>query len=570
MPLVDRLSFDRCELIGFASALTAYRAGDIDQALVSVKEILSESPNDLYALVLAADCFNHYGKFLESLGLVKAASSASNFSLEFALVEVDQLNILERYSDGLFCLDRVKLSLKSHSDWIWQHIVQLDLLNRCIEASSELTNHINQLKKQEFFYQISSRIFGSAGHHDQALILLNEWNYCLPSRESAKSLADCLFVLGRHDEYVKVIGAASHSYPDDCNLKALSLQAQCDQNSQNISDVIELIHREDDCCNRSPDFAFLAGQLLLAQARFEEGWPLYENRLRIDSNGLYAAILPELDDTQSVEGKNVLLVAEQGVGDVLLFARFIPLLQREADNVVFIVDQRLKPLMQRCLEGVTVVDNLSLAQALAGDNIIVLAIASLGVRYLRASSNISAFKSSSSIVPHPVLSRNWKTRLTDNRIHVGLSLTAGTRQTTYKSQKRSVPIRVVEDALCSVDVDVHDLQHFGSITSSAAAFKCIEHFGVTKDLDQLIALIGCLDILVTSDQTNAFIAGSLGIPTLVIAPPNPHFALMAEGEVTPWFSSITLLRSCSWMGWDELIDPFAQRFQALVSQVVQE
>jgi hypothetical protein len=160
--------------------------------------------------------------------------------------------------------------------------------------------------------------------------------------------------------------------------------------------------------------------------------------------------------------------------------------------------------------------------------------------------------------------------LTDNRIHVGLSLTAGTHQMTYKSQKRSVPIRVVEDALCSVDVDVHDLQHFGSITSSAAAFKCIEHFGVTKDLDQLIALIGCLDILVTSDQTNAFIAGSLGIPTLVIAPPNPHFALMAEGEVTPWFSSITLLRSCSWMGWDELIDPFAQRFQALVSQVVQE
>ena len=116
----------------------------------------------------------------------------------------------------------------------------------------------------------------------------------------------------------------------------------------------------------------------------------------------------------------------------------------------------------------------------------------------------------------------------------------------------------------------YDLQHFGSITSSAAAFKCIEHFGITKDLDQLIALIGCLDILVTSDQTNAFIAGSLGIPTLVIAPPNPHFALMAEGEGTPWFSSITLLRSCSWMGWDELIDPFAQHLQALVSQVVRE
>ncbi len=570
MPLVDRLSSEARELIGFSSALAAFRAGDIDQALVSVKEILAEFPNDLYSLVLAADCFNHYGKHLEALGLVKTASRASNASLNFLLVEVDQLNILERYSDGLFCLDRAKSFWNGHPDWIWQHIVQLDLLNRHVEALDELTDHIDQLKKQALFYQISSRIFGAAGQHDKALTMLIEWNNCSPSRESAKSLADCLFILGQHNEYVNSIKAASNLYPDDWNLKALSLQAQCDQNAHNIPDVSELISCEDDFCAPYSDFAFLTCQLLLAQAHFEEGWPLYEHRLRMDSNGLYATIFPELDYTQTVEGKTVLLVAEQGVGDVLLFARFIPLLQRDAVNVLFLVDKRLKPLMQRCLNGVTVIDNLRLAQDLVGDNAIVLAIASLGVRYLRESSNIVAFDSSSLIFPHSLLARNWNNLLSNNRIHVGLSLTAGTRQASYKSQKRSVPIRVVEDVICSVDVDFHDLQHFGSIQSQTEAFQCLEYPGITQDLDQLIALISCLDFLVTSDQTNAFLAGTLGIPTLVIAPPNPHFALMAEGETTPWFSSITLLRSSTWMGWDELIDPFAKHFQALLSQVVRE
>ena len=86
-------------------------------------------------------------------------------------------------------------------------------------------------------------------------------------------------------------------------------------------------------------------------------------------------------------------------------------------------------------------------------------------------------------------------------------------------------------------------------------------------MEQLIALMSCLDVLVTSDQTNAFLAGTLGIPTLLIAPPNPHFAFMAAGDSTPWFSSLVILRSSAWQGWDELESEFDVRFHALLTKV---
>ena len=171
------------------------------------------------------------------------------------------------------------------------------------------------------------------------------------------------------------------------------------------------------------------------------------------------------------------------------------------------------------------------------------------------------------IVPHPLLINQWSNVLPTNRMQVGLSLSAGTHQGSYKTQKRSVPVSVVDNAMNSDDFDVHDLQHFGDIEPRLGSFKCILHSRITLDLDQLIALISRLDILVTSDQTNAFLGGILGVPTIVIAPPNPHFALMSEGKFTPWVESVRLLRCTFWMGWDQLTDPFDSLFFELLSQV---
>ena len=94
MPLVDRLCFQGSEANGFHEALTAFHSGDVEAALICIKELLSESPNDPYALVLAADCFNHYGKPLVALSLVKTAASGSASCLDFLIVEVCQPNTM--------------------------------------------------------------------------------------------------------------------------------------------------------------------------------------------------------------------------------------------------------------------------------------------------------------------------------------------------------------------------------------------------------------------------------------------------------------------------------------------
>jgi tetratricopeptide (TPR) repeat protein len=257
MPLVDRLCCECCEVEGFHQALNAFYAGDIEEALVGIKALLLASPRDPYSLVLAADCFNYYGKSLEALSLVKTAASASAASLDFLLVEVCQLNIMGRFDEGLFCLELASSSWNGKTCWIWQRILQLELMNRCSEAVNYLLFHVDDLKSQHDFYPTAFRLLSGVGQNEIALGLLVEWNTSYPSRDSAKSLADCYFLLNRHDKYVEVLHDVSNLYPDDSNLEVLALQAECDHNTNNIPRVLRLISNIDDDIVKSHEYHFL-------------------------------------------------------------------------------------------------------------------------------------------------------------------------------------------------------------------------------------------------------------------------------------------------------------------------
>ena len=55
----------------FESAVLSLEAGDVEAALSKSKQLIEANPQDPYALVIAADCFNFYGKEQEGLGRSK-------------------------------------------------------------------------------------------------------------------------------------------------------------------------------------------------------------------------------------------------------------------------------------------------------------------------------------------------------------------------------------------------------------------------------------------------------------------------------------------------------------------
>lgn len=95
-----------------------------------------------------------------------------------------------------------------------------------------------------------------------------------------------------------------------------------------------------------PDLASLNYQLgmtLLQKGEYAQGWIHYEGRHAILPRA--TAPLPEWQG-ESLRGKRILVIAEQGLGDQVLWARFIPLLRAQAAEVGLAVARFLVPLFE--------------------------------------------------------------------------------------------------------------------------------------------------------------------------------------------------------------------------------
>ena len=565
MLLVDRLPRNPSEDDLFASAMRALSAGNVELALSQSKQLINRDSGDPYALILAADCFNFYGKAQEGLGLIQAAVVASDHAPIFSLLQSQQLHRLQRSDQALDCLREARLRHPNDSGLLLQQFELLCLLHQDSEAHSLVESSRDQLISHTDFYPLLVALYRRLGEHQLALAEAQEWSRERRTGAALKALADCWFSVGRHDQYVTSIIEASKCSEDDPNLIALSLQAQLDASSESISAVLAEIEGLIDGGEMEPGLALLCSRVLLAHSDFSCGWSLYERRLLVSPSGLYAPVVTVSDPLCALDDQTVLLVAEQGVGDVLFFARFIPQLLDEARRVICLVDERLSALFRRCFPALVIATNLRLAQELAGQSHLCLAIGSLPLRYASSSQLVHSSQQHSVFEPHPVLKNLWMMSLSDKSLNIGLSLTAGVQSGSYKTLKRSVPVSVVEHAILDSGAVVHDLRHFRD--GELGIPNAVSHDHLTDDIEQLIALISCLDLLVTADQTNAFLAGILGIPTLLIAPPNPHFAFMAEGNSTPWFNSLVIVRSSVWQGWEALASEIDLHFRALLSQV---
>src|SRR5207302_9911688 len=95
------------------------------------------------------------------------------------------------------------------------------------------------------------------------------------------------------------------------------------------------------------------GILLLMRGDLGEGWDEYEWRLR--STERKGPRFPEKPwEGESLGGRHIYVQAEQGFGDTLQFARYIPLLAARAGKVTLRVHQQLTTLLRESLPGIEV------------------------------------------------------------------------------------------------------------------------------------------------------------------------------------------------------------------------
>lgn len=287
----------------------------------------------------------------------------------------------------------------------------------------------------------------------------------------------------------------------------------------------------------------------LALGRYAAGWADYE--YRVSQLPEYNA-RPDLEwinepTVESLTRRNVIVHAEQGIGDEIMFASCIPDLCDVAKDVRLISDARLCELFTRSFpcEGIfatgeTVPEERDTLHIFAG---------SLPHAFRRSR---DAFPGHSYLSAEP---RSFPHK--DEYLHVGFAWRGGTPET--RGALRSLDYRQLEALYYSDSVMAHSLQH----DARSGEYVGVPHVPDFADFARLARTIKSLDYVVTVQCSIAHLCGALGVPCLVLLSAAPEWRYGAHGAAMPWYSSVELARQERLGDWSRPLALARERVESL-------
>lgn len=293
------------------------------------------------------------------------------------------------------------------------------------------------------------------------------------------------------------------------------------------------------------------GMTALLLGDYAAGWPAYEARLADAKNFPRRFNLPQWTG-EPLNGRRIVLHAEQGFGDFLQFVRYAPLAVRAGGRVTLETPQPLATLMR----------SLPLADAMT----IVERGAPLPACDLQCPimSLPHAFKTTAADIPadipylaaDPAAAARWAERLgprkPDERLRVGF-IWAGSA-TFEKDALRSPRLAALRPVLDTPGVRFIALQKGDGRRDLAGADLPPSFTDVgdaLNDFADTAAVMANLDLVISSCTGPAHLAAAMGIPTWIIVPRVPDWRWLLEREDSPWYPSVRLFRQARAGEWAE-------------------
>lgn len=285
-------------------------------------------------------------------------------------------------------------------------------------------------------------------------------------------------------------------------------------------------------------------QCLLLQGNFSAGWKDYATRF--DALGIeYRGVgLPEWMPGLSPPGA-LLVFAEQGVGDELLFATHIPALLTRCERILYECDARLRPLLQRSYPDVRFFDRSPGDVVMPADARAQMQCAAGDLIRFTNPDLEPALAGSVALVADRGRADSFELPA-NGRLNIGLSYYTG-----GSSWRQRMPPESFWQALLQFEgrFNLIDLQSNSS--GSLAPPRCLLEQGMLKqidgidlyqDLDGLAALISRLDHVISIDNAAAHLAGSLAVPTSLLLSSVHDWRWLSGRAAPPWYPRMRLLR----------------------------
>ena len=294
-------------------------------------------------------------------------------------------------------------------------------------------------------------------------------------------------------------------------------------------DLDEAISRLSAVIKQHPDNAAARhnrSQILLLQGEFEQGWIDFGYRFLAGTREHYPV------DThwngEPIVDKHLLVHFEQGLGDTIMFSRFLPQVKALCGRLTFECQLTLVEQLRHSFPGIDIV-----AEGEAPTDFDVhLPLFTLGERLGLDETNLLGDRA--------YLTPPASTALPDSgKLRVGLAWAGNPHH--KNDAKRSIAWEQFGTLTKLGDIDFYNLQ-VGPRAADCADSKVVSLEGQLNDVDATAAVIEQLDLVITVDTAVAHLAGALGKPTWVLLPAVPDWRWQLHRTDSPWYPQVKLYR----------------------------
>lgn len=273
--------------------------------------------------------------------------------------------------------------------------------------------------------------------------------------------------------------------------------------------------------------------LLLTAGRIDEGRLAYEWRWRVPGLCRSPSEVPRWAGARN-QNATLLVHAEQGLGDVLQFARFVPAAVARVARVVLAVPAPVMRLLQVAFPAVAVV-NESLP----------LPPHDLAIPIMSLPLALGTDAAAAAYLPHPLAAALPP----DPRPTVGLVWAGNPGQA--RDEQRSAPLDALAPMLAMPGIRWLSLQ-FGAKAANLASTNLMDLGERLGDFAETARFVAATDLVITVDTAMAHLSGALGHPVWVLLAKVPDWRWGLEGEETAWYPSMRLWRQHRRGDWPEL------------------
>jgi len=294
----------------------------------------------------------------------------------------------------------------------------------------------------------------------------------------------------------------------------------------------------------------------LIMGDYSQGWPAYESRWQYEH---LAGTEPKYPQPrwrgESLEGKTILVVGEQGHGDCIQFVRFLYNLHVMGAQIKLQITDGLIPVMQNS----NIIQQVGSYTTDMGEFDYWVPIMSIPGILGVTIDNIPKVQSYLTAQPHAV--QVWQQRLgPKTRMRVGINWSG--RRDSWLNQHKGVPFAVILEMIknnpeyewinLQIDVTAEEEQALAE-----AGVTCYP--GTIVSFVETSGLIMNLDVVIGVDTAISHLAGALGRPAwIMLNAYSTDWRWLLDRDSSPWYSTARLFRQPVMGDWTSVTKKVAQ------------